>query len=134
MFNFIQLPASFAMTYILDNLRFGKRKLRSLIGISVMSAVTLGVCGAEAGWLGTNGINRNVEGPSIDWTDSGFAAPFVIYIIYGSVYSIYQIATQYVICALTNDPERSARYAGVFRGVTAFGICSGKQSVLSPSR
>ena len=36
--------------------------------------------------------------------------------------SIYQIATQYVICSLTNDPERLARYAGVFRGVTAFGM------------
>lgn len=122
MFNFIQLPASFGMTYILDNARFGKRKTRSLIGISVMSAITLGICSAEAGWLARNDINRDVEGPSIDWTESGFAAPFVIYIIYGSVYSIYQIATQYVICALTNDPERLARYAGVFRGVTALGM------------
>jgi len=46
MFNFIQLPASFGMTYILDNTRFGKRKMRSLIGITVMSAITLGVCAA----------------------------------------------------------------------------------------
>lgn len=122
MFNFIQLPASFALTYILDSPRFGKRKTRSLIGITVMSAITLGICSAETGWLVENNINRNVDGPSIDWTDSEFVAPFIIYIIYGSVYSIYQIATQYVICALTNDPERLARYAGVFRGVTAFGM------------
>lgn len=37
-------------------------------------------------------------------------------------HSIYQIATQYVITALTNDPERLARMAGVFRGMTAFGM------------
>lgn len=110
------------MTYILDNTRFGKRKVRSLIGITVMSAVTLGVCAAEAGWLVQNDINRDIPGPQIDWTTPGYAAPFAIYIIYGSVYSIYQIATQYVICSLTNDPERLARYAGVFRGVTAFGM------------
>lgn len=38
------------------------------------------------------------------------------------VFSIYQIAVQYVITSLTNNPERLARYAGIFRGVTAFGM------------
>lgn len=116
MFNFIQLPASFALTYVLDSPRFGKRRLRSLIGITLMSAVTLGICSAEAGWLVQHNINRDVAGPSVDWTDSEFVAPFVVYIIYGSVYSIYQIATQYVICALTNDPERLARYGWGLQG------------------
>jgi len=122
MFNFIQIPASFLMTWILDSPRFGQRKTRALIGITAMSTVTLGICAAEAGWLVINDIDRNAEGPSVDWTDSAFVGPFVIYIIYGSVYSIYQIATQYVITALTNDPERLARMAGVFRGMTAFGM------------
>ncbi|KIW79626.1 hypothetical protein Z517_06240 [Fonsecaea pedrosoi CBS 271.37] len=122
MFNFIQLPASFGMTYILDNPRFGRRKTRALIGISVMSAVTLAICAAEAAWLAQHHLNRHEAGPSTDWTDPGFAGAFVIYIIYGSVYSIYQIATQYVICALTNDPERLARRASCFRGTTALGM------------
>jgi hypothetical protein len=86
MFNFIQIPASIGMTFILDNPRFGKRKTRALIGISVMSAVTLGICSAEAAWLAEHHINRNVAGPSTDWKDSQFAGAFVIYIIYGSVY------------------------------------------------
>lgn len=38
------------------------------------------------------------------------------------VFSIYQIAVQYVITSLTNNPQRLARYAGIFRGVTAFGM------------
>ncbi|KAH8809465.1 DUF895 domain membrane protein [Xylogone sp. PMI_703] len=118
MFNFIQLLASLGMTYILDNPRFGRRKTRAVIGISVMSAITL----TEAAWLVKNHLNRNQAGPSTDWTDSGFAGAFVIYIIYGSVYSIYQIATQYVICALTNDPERLSRRASCFRGTTALGM------------
>ncbi|RFU28738.1 hypothetical protein B7463_g7578, partial [Scytalidium lignicola] len=122
MFNFIQLPASFGMTYILDNPRFGHRKARALIGISVMSAVTLAICAAEAAWLAKHHLNRNEAGPSTDWTDPAFAGAFVIYVIYGSVYSIYQIATQYVICALTNDPERLARRASCFRGTTALGM------------
>ncbi|KAH8694054.1 major facilitator superfamily domain-containing protein [Talaromyces proteolyticus] len=121
-FNFIQIPASIGMTFILDNPRFGLRKTRALIGISVMSAITLGICSAEAAWLTQHHIDRNKAGPSTDWTDSAFAGAFVIYVIYGSVYSIYQIATQYVICSLTNQPERLARYAGVFRGVTALGM------------
>ncbi|OQV07673.1 hypothetical protein CLAIMM_12073 [Cladophialophora immunda] len=122
MFNFIQLPASFGMTYILDNPRFGRRKTRALIGISVMSAITLAICAAEAAWLAEHHLNRHEAGPSTDWTDPAFAGAFVIYVIYGSVYSIYQIATQYVICALTNDPERLARRASCFRGTTALGM------------
>ncbi|EXJ86431.1 hypothetical protein A1O3_03382 [Capronia epimyces CBS 606.96] len=122
MFNFIQLPASFGMTYILDNPRFGRRKTRALIGISVMSAITLAICAAEAAWLAEHHLHRHEAGPSTDWTDSAFAGAFVIYVIYGSVYSIYQIATQYVICALTNDPEKLARRASCFRGTTALGM------------
>ncbi|RDW57370.1 hypothetical protein BP5796_12820 [Coleophoma crateriformis] len=122
MFNFIQIPASIGMTWILDSRRFGRRRTRALVGITVMSAITLGICSAEAAWLSQKKINRNETGPSTDWKDSAFAGAFVIYVIYGSVYSIYQIATQYVICSLTNDPSILARYAGVFRGVTALGM------------
>ncbi|KXT01574.1 hypothetical protein AC578_6353 [Pseudocercospora eumusae] len=122
MFNFIQLPASFGMTYILDNERFGRRRVRCLIGITLMSAITLSICAAEAAWLVKNDIDRSKPGPSVDWTDSRFGSPFAIYTIYGSVYSIYQIAVQYVICTLTNEPERLSRMAGVFRGVTAIGM------------
>lgn len=85
-FNFIQIPASIGMTFILDNPRFGLRRTRALIGISAMSAVTLGVCSAEAAWLARHKIDRNVPGPSVDWTGSEFAGAFVIYVIYGSVY------------------------------------------------
>lgn len=85
-FNFIQIPASIGLTYILDNPRFGLRKTRALIGISVMSAVTLGICSAEAAWLAQRKINRDVPGPSVDWSESEFAGGFVIYTIYGSVY------------------------------------------------
>lgn len=121
-FNFIQIPASLGMTYILDNPRFGLRRTRALIGITVMSAVTLGICSAEAGWLAKRKVDRDVPGPAIDWSHPEFAGAFVIYAIYGSVFryadiaihgrsgltrrSIYQIATQYVICALTNDPSK----------------------------
>lgn len=87
MFNFIQIPASLGTTFILDNPRFfGQRKTRALIGISVMSAITLGICAAEAAWLAQHHINRSDAGPSTDWTDSQFAGAFVIYIIYGTVY------------------------------------------------
>lgn len=37
-------------------------------------------------------------------------------------YSTYQACIQYLITAMTNDPERLARYAGIFRGTNALGI------------
>ena len=86
-FNFIQLPASYGMAFILDNPRlFGRRRTRALIGISVSSAITLAICSAEAAWLAQHNINRNEAGPSTDWTDSAFPGAFVIYVIYGSIY------------------------------------------------
>lgn len=86
MFNFIQIPASIGMTWILDSTRFGKRRTRALIGITIMSAITLGICSAEAAWLSEKRLNRDIPGPSTDWKDSEFAGAFVIYVIYGSVY------------------------------------------------
>lgn len=86
MFNFIQIPASIGMTWILDSPRFGRRKTRALIGITVMSAITLGICSAEAAWLSQHNLDRHGTGPSTDWKDSAFAGAFVIYVIYGSVY------------------------------------------------
>lgn len=91
MFNFIQIPASFFMTWILDSPRFGQRKTRALLGITVMGVITLGICAAEAGWLAVNGIDRTAPGPSVDWTDPTFAGPFVIYVIYGSVYRLVRL-------------------------------------------
>lgn len=108
MFNFIQIPASFLMTWILDSPRFGQRKTRALIGITAMSAVTLGICAAEAGWLVINDIDRTAEGPSVDWTDSAFVGPFVIYIIYGSVYR-YSLSSQSRGNLFTNDTTASTR-------------------------
>jgi hypothetical protein len=108
MFNFIQIPASFLMTWILDSPRFGQRKTRALIGITAMSAVTLGICAAEAGWLVINDIDRTAEGPSVDWTDSAFVGPFVIYIIYGSVYR-YSLSSQSRGSLFTNDTTASTR-------------------------
>ena len=72
--NFIQLPASFGMTWILDSPRFGRRRVRCLIGISLMSVITLGICAAEAGWLVRNHVDRNQPGPLVDWTDAKFVA------------------------------------------------------------
>lgn len=88
MFNFIQIPASIGMTWILDSRRFGRRRSRALIAITIMSTITLGICSAEAAWLSQKKINRNETGPSTDWKDSAFAGAFVIYVIYGSVYRL----------------------------------------------
>jgi len=85
-FNGIQIPASLLMSYILDNPRFGLRRTRALIGVSVTAAVTLGVCSAEAAWLVQHKINREELGPLTDWTDSAFGGAFAIYAIYGTVF------------------------------------------------
>lgn len=85
-FNGIQIPASLALSYLLDSPRFGLRRTRALLGISVAGAVTLGICSAEAAWLVQHKLDRSVPGPSTDWTDPAFPGAFVIYAIYGTVF------------------------------------------------
>ncbi len=85
-FNGIQIPASLALSYVLDNPRFGLRRTRALIGISIAGSITLAICSAEAAWLAHHKLNRNDHGPSTDWTDPAFPGAFVIYTIYGTVF------------------------------------------------
>lgn len=121
-FNCIQVPAFFGMTYLLDDTSFRQRRTRALIGITMLSAITLVICSVQVVWLVQTELDRAKPGASVDWEDVAFPASFVIYTIYGCVYGIYQLVVQYVISSLSNDPSPLARYAGIFNGVSSLGL------------
>lgn len=124
LFQFIMIPCPLALAYIMDSDRIKSRRMRGMIGTAIMGTITLATCGGLAAWFKKNNIDRNNgDSPSVDWSDKEFGPGLVLYLLSGIIYATYQICVQWTLGALTNDPVRCARYAGLFKGTTALGMC-----------
>jgi len=70
----------------------------------------------------------------MDWTDDGFAAIFILFMLSWTACSLWQYLILYWLGALTNDPIKASHYSGIWRGVLAAGeaIIFGVDSLLIP--
>lgn len=123
LFYTIMIPAPIGLAYILDNKNIKSRRSRGQLGALAVGLITTGAtCGLLA-WTISNGIDRNNPPPAVDWSDSRFAAGFVLYLLFGVVFACFQIIVQWTLASLTNDPSTCARYAGAFKGTVSLGMC-----------
>ncbi len=118
------IPAPLALAWIMDNRRIKSRRNRGLLGVAAVGTVTLGAMAGLLGWIIHNDIG-GAKGAktAVDWTDSAFAAAFVLYLLFGVVYACFQILVQWTLASLTNEPRLCARYAGAFKGTVSLGMC-----------
>ncbi|KAK5948242.1 hypothetical protein OHC33_010676 [Knufia fluminis] len=123
LFQAIMIPAPICLAYIMDNKKIRSRRIKGLLGSVLVGLISLGAIGGLLGWVVSNHIDRTKAAPAIDWTDSAFAAGFILYVLSGIIYACFQIAVQWTLAALTNDPALCARYAGAFKGTVSFGMC-----------
>jgi hypothetical protein len=114
--SFIQIPTTFALGWILDNERLGKRKRRAFIGISIDAVWITGAYIAQIIWLHSWKFNRSIDGPSIDISDSSYGGAIVIYLLYATQYGIFQNVVIWMFGTLTNDPQKQAAIGGLFVG------------------
>lgn len=114
--NAIQIPATFAMGWILDNKRLGSRKRRGLIAIAVDAVIITGTYIAQTIWLHSWKFNRSIAGPSIDCTDAAYPGAVVIYLLYVMQYGIFQNVVIWTFGTLSNDPKILAQLAGIYVG------------------
>lgn len=84
-YSLIQVPSCVVMVFILDKSK-GSRKARALLGLVVVAATFVAGFSAQTAWVVQKDIDRRVPGPMMDWIDPDFAAGFVVYIIYASIY------------------------------------------------
>lgn len=118
------IPAPLVLSFAaMDNQRIRSRRRRGLIGAGGVGVLTLAVYGGLLGWIIKNDIDRTKPPPGVDWTSDAFAAGIILYIIFGIIYACFQIATQWTLGALSNDPSTCARYAGAFKGTVSLGMC-----------
>lgn len=148
----IMVPSPLILAAIMDTSLIKSRKQRGIVGVLVMAAVTVATWSATAAWIVENNVDRTPLGRdwTDERFGPGFAVYLFQGVVYGvsvppfppppfEIGSVkdgsmgtpeltnnqktYQIAVQWVLSALTNDPDTCSRYAGLFKGTTGLGLC-----------
>jgi hypothetical protein len=115
--NFVtQIPTVVGCGYLLDNKRFGRRKTRIFIALSVIFVWHAGTYIAQTIWLASWKFDRSVKGPSIDVNDAAYPDAVIIYLLYGGQWGMFQNTIIYLVGALANDPYWIANVSGLFVG------------------
>lgn len=123
LFNVIQFFVPPLLTWILDNQRISTvRRTRGIFGIAVMGTIAVGASAGLVAWLQVHGLDSSSTPRSWDWSEGPYPALGVIYTLFGSVYSGYQMVTEWTLSATTNDPEQLARIAGLFKFWSGLGM------------
>jgi hypothetical protein len=110
----IQIPLALIMGWILDNERFGRRRTRALIAITIDTVWITGVYIAQTIWLHSWNFDRSVPGPSIDLHDAAYPGAVIIQLIYGAQYGIFQNVVLWILGSLSNEPKKTALMGGIF--------------------
>ncbi|KAF4977215.1 hypothetical protein FZEAL_6243 [Fusarium zealandicum] len=107
---------------ILDSRFIQSRRRRGLIGIAIMGTVAIGTSSGLISWLEINQVDSLTAPAGADWSDPEWAGLFVCYVLFGSIYSGYQMCTEWTLSATTNDPQALARVAGMFKFYSSLGM------------
>lgn len=117
------IPAPILLAMIMDSKHVQSRRLRGVLGASLVGIITMGATAGLLGWIMRNNIQRNDDPPAVDWTDSAYAAAIILYLLFGAIFACFQICVQWTLASLTNEPSLCARYAGAFKGTVSLGMC-----------
>ncbi|KAL6797861.1 hypothetical protein GGI42DRAFT_88382 [Trichoderma sp. SZMC 28013] len=120
-----QVLGALAIAWICDAKIFGSRRRRAFAAGAFVAFVIGGTWIAMVSFLSVNHIDRTETPRAIDWTEtSKFAGPFVIYILFGACYPIFQNFHHWTYSTFSNEPHVLGRYSGYFKGFQAFGTAT----------
>ncbi|KAE8684769.1 UNC93-like protein 1 [Hibiscus syriacus] len=113
-----QMLGSVGIGYILD-FSFRSRRMRGFIGIGVVALVGSAIWGG--GLANQLPYSHDDLPKKLDFRDSAFAGPFVLYFSYGLLDAMFQSMVYWVIGALADDSQTLSRYSGFYKGVQSAG-------------
>ncbi|KFY09816.1 hypothetical protein V491_07953 [Pseudogymnoascus sp. VKM F-3775] len=116
----IILPAILAA--LLDAQWIGIRKVRGIIGVIFTAATTISLAAAELNYFKQK-VDRTKSGPSMDWSDPGYANIMILHLLWGGCFCCWTFMVQWIMGSMSNKPEVLSRYAGLFKGTSALGVC-----------
>ncbi|KAE8713246.1 UNC93-like protein 1 [Hibiscus syriacus] len=113
-----QMLGSVGIGYILD-FSFQSRRMRGFVGIGVVALVGSAIWGG--GLANQIPYSHDDLPKKLDFRDSAFAGPFVLYFSYGLLDAMFQSMVYWVIGALADDSQTLSRYSGFYKGVQSAG-------------
>ncbi|XVE90740.1 hypothetical protein DITRI_Ditri20bG0101400 [Diplodiscus trichospermus] len=113
-----QMIGSVGIGYILD-FSFQSRRMRGFVGIGVVALLGTAIWGGGL----ANQLPYSLDDPpkKLDFKESAFAGPFVLYFSYGLLDAMFQSMVYWVIGALADDSRTLSRYSGFYKGVQSAG-------------
>lgn len=107
---------------VLDSKYITSRRQRGLLGVAIMGTIAIGACAGLLAWLEVYNV-ASLTGPrGADWSDGAWPGLLVLYVLFGSIYSGYQMVVEYTLSSTTNDPPSLARVAGMFKFYSSLGM------------
>jgi 23S rRNA C2498 (ribose-2'-O)-methylase RlmM len=88
-----------------------------------MGAVAIGACVGCLVWLDVVNWTSLETAPGNDWSDNHYGGFVAFYLLFGLIYSGYQMVVEWIVSSMSNDPSLVAQYAGFMRGWASFGMC-----------
>lgn len=109
---------------VLMDLESVRRSVRAKINLVVIFLVTMAVWGG--GYAFQKTYTRGSVDPEggfvpMDFEDSGYGGPFVLYMFYGFYDALYQASAYWYMGALSNNSRKSANYVGYYKGLQSVG-------------
>lgn len=124
----MQIVGAYMFGYALDMQRF-RRSVRAKGAWVAIFLLTFAIWGG--GYDFQKGYTRetteaNADGThpvlaSMDWTDSGYGGPLVLYMFYGFYDAAFQTCVYWFMGAMTNNGRKLANFAGFYKGIVSCG-------------
>lgn len=126
--------ALFIGFFVLDG-KFLHRRARGYLGLAVVIVLTIIVWAVGLSWQVT--FERDyvtTHGQFLSYHDSNYAGKGALYFFYYFIDACYQALAYWIMSALTNDPFKLARYAGLYKAIQSAGNAGsyGMDAVLTP--
>ncbi|KAI5297966.1 hypothetical protein KEM56_004403 [Ascosphaera pollenicola] len=118
----MQMVGAFLFGQVLD-LRGVKRSLRAKIGWGIIFSTGMAIWGGGYAYQKTMPSRDQITSDTklMDWTDSGFGGPFVLYMFYGFYDALFQTFVYWSMGALSNNSRKLANFAGFYKGLQSAG-------------
>ncbi|OBT69969.1 hypothetical protein VE03_00541 [Pseudogymnoascus sp. 23342-1-I1] len=122
LYNVLQIILPAILAALLDAQWIGIRKVRGIIGVIFTAATTISLATAELIYFKQN-VDRTKPGPSMDWSDPGYGNIMILHLLWGGCFCCWTFMVQWIMGSMSNKPEVLSRYAGLFKGTSALGVC-----------
>lgn len=120
---------------VLDN-KYMSRRNRGYCGLAAVTVMTIIVWAVGLAWQVTFERKDYAEGarPKINYKDDNYKGKGALYFFYYFSDASYQALVYWIMSALSNDPFRLARFAGLYKAVQSAGSAGsfGMDAVLPP--